>query len=68
MFNALRSFKPLTLCFGFFGLHNNHLFFFVASKIMKEDELHMYDFMGDNGDEDGGIMLASEALNFDSIT
>ncbi len=35
---------------------------------MKEDELHMYDFMGDNGDEDGGIMLASEALNFDSIT
>ncbi len=29
---------------------------------MKEDELHMYDFMGDNGDEDGGIMLASEYM------
>lgn len=29
---------------------------------MKEDELHMYDFMGDNGDEDGGIVFASEYM------
>ncbi len=29
---------------------------------MKEDELHMYDFMGDNGDEDGRIVLASEYM------
>jgi hypothetical protein len=43
-------------------LHTNNLFFFVASKAMKEDELHMYDFMGDNGDEDGRIVLASEYM------
>ncbi len=33
---------------------------FVASKAMEDDVLHIYNFVGDSGDEDGELMLASK--------
>jgi hypothetical protein len=63
---------PITILRNALGTLNHNLVFqfltcilviwiaFVASKAMEDDVLHIYNFMGDNGDEDGELMLASK--------
>ncbi len=73
-------FWPTTILLSALGMLNHNLVFrflvcilviwlsFVASKVMEDDVLHIYNFVGDNGDEDGELRLASKfVFQFDGI-
>jgi len=41
---------------------------FVASKAIEDNALHIYNFVGNNGDEDGELRLASKfVFQYDEI-
>ncbi len=73
-------FWPTTILLSALGTLNHNLVFwflvcilviwlsFVVSKAMEDDVLHIYNFVGDNGDEDGELRLASKfVFQFDEI-
>jgi hypothetical protein len=71
---------PITILLSVLGTLNHNLIFqflacilliwlsFVASKAMENDVFHIYNFVGEIGDEDGELKLASNfVFQFDEI-
>jgi len=68
-------FWPITILLNALGTLNYNLLFwflvcilviwlsFVASKAMEDDVLRIYNFVGNNGDEDGELRLASKFVS-----